>query len=105
MAESGGASGKIPEPSQHMFQTIPEHAQPRASAAPATTKRSRTLNRKTSAEIVQEAKNVLANSSTSSSHSTPKSYSTMHSAASTIKYNGSFKVSGRVSGGVRTTLI
>lgn len=104
MAESGGASGKIPEPSQHMFQTIPEHAQPRASAAPAT-KRSRTLNRKTSAEIVQEAKNVLANNSTSSSHSTPKSYSTMHLAASTIKYNGSFKVSGRVSGGVRTTLI
>lgn len=85
MAESGGASGKIPEPPQHMFQTIPEHAQPRASKR----------NRKTSAEIVQEAKNVLANS-TSSSHSTPKSYSTMHSAASTIKYNGSFKVSGMI---------
>lgn len=88
MSESAGANSGAP------FQTIPEYAQPSPKVANGRlSKRSKSLNRKTSAEIVQEAKNMLAN--TTPAHSI-RSYSSMMSSASTLKFEGTFKGSGKI---------
>lgn len=90
MSESAGANAGISDPVMHVFQTIPEYAQPgQKIASSSLSKRSKSLNRKTSAEIVQEAKNMLAN--TTPAHSSTRSYSSM----STLKFEGTFKGTGK----------
>lgn len=90
MTESAGANAGISDTGMHVFQTIPEYAQPgQKIASSSLSKRSKSLNRKTSAEIVQEAKNMLAN--TTPAHSSTRSYSSM----STLKFEGTFKGTGK----------
>lgn len=57
-------------------------------------KRNKAINRKTSAEIVQEAKNMLSRGTTP--HASMPGHNSMqhNSSASTLKFDGSFKVSG-----------
>lgn len=90
MTESAGANAGISDTGMHVFQTIPEYSQPGQKIATSSlSKRSKSLNRKTSAEIVQEAKNMLAN--TTPAHSSTRSYSSM----STLKFEGTFKGTGK----------
>lgn len=84
MSESVGASAPP-------FQTILEHPHQvqRAAKEPSLSKRSKSLNRKTSAEIVKEAKSMLTY--TTPTHSTRSYSSMMSSVPSTLKFEGGFK--------------
>lgn len=92
MTESAGATAGTPDIGLQVFQTIPEYAQAQKVAISPLSRRTKSLNRKTSAEIVQEAKKMLAN--TTPAHST-RSYSSMMSSASTLKFEGSFMGTGK----------
>lgn len=114
MNESSATGNSVTIDPLRVFHAIPEYVQgtgtavvgkpPPAASSTGTasaaladnplSKRNRAINRKTSAEIVQEAKTMLSRGTPSNS---TMSHNSMQSNASTLKFDGSFKVSGKSS--------